>query len=245
MIKVAFFVEGQTERIFIKKFLTLLLEDKVVNIQEFRDRITLLKALRKDNNSEAYYEYSFAIYEVGGNDESVVSSICEDGKILLNEKGYDKIFGICDLYIPKRKLNDKSKVLKALDKKLKRDFDCSSKISIILAIMEIEAWFLADYNLFSKIDSVLSPEYIKKKLEKKKNLKIDLIKDDPEEKYPAPASLINAIYELIGRKYKKHKDDAYEITHRIDYDYLYLETRDKKIKAFHLLVDKLEEVLNT
>lgn len=124
-------------------------------------------------------------------------------------------------------------------KEIKGNF--SDKISLILAVMETEAWFLADYNLFSKIDNKLTPDYIKAKLN------LDLINDDPEEnpKYDKPANLVKDIYDLSdNQKYTKRIGDCYKITEKIDYDYLYEGTKGKKIAAFHLLVDKLEEVLN-
>ena len=53
--------------------------------------------------------------------------------------------------------------------------------------MEIEAWFLADHSLFSKIDESLTPEYIKTKLG------LDLINDDPEKECRHPAKDIDNI----------------------------------------------------
>ena len=44
-----------------------------------------------------------------------------------------------------------------------REFDKHSfanKLKLILAIMETEAWFLADFNLFSRINPQLTHEYI-------------------------------------------------------------------------------------
>lgn len=304
MTKIAFFVEGQTEKIFIEQLLINIFgHDKFIFIKP--DNIANL--YREIKKTEGKYDddkkYYILIYDVSGDHNTVASKVCEVGRSFLEKAGFNKIFGICDLYKKEEKRTDKQNILSKLyssidlmwfklteeiinnirhnvkptqlsnlkllinrnysEEKLIKELNkiklhkniidiildpmkeikgnFSDKISLILAVMETEAWFLADYNLFSKIDNKLTPDYIKAKLN------LDLINDDPEEnpKYDKPANLVKDIYDLSdNQKYTKRIGDCYKITEKIDYDYLYEGTKGKKIAAFHLLVDKLEEVLN-
>jgi hypothetical protein len=302
MIKIAFFVEGQTEKIFIEQLLI-----NIFGIEKFffvkTDNIAAIyREIKKtEENNNGNKKYYVLIYDVSGDHNTVASKLRETGRRLLEKAGFCKIFGICDLYKKDERRSDKQKIFdglrssmdlmwfviteeiiynvkykitsrqlsilrtlvnsnypeEALIKKLNKiklhkniidmllepmkEIKCKfkDKISLILAVMETEAWFLADHNLFSKIDPKLTPEYIKQMLGK------DLIKDDPEEDYDKPANLVKDIYDLSdNKKYTKRMGDSCKIADNIDYDYLYEGTRGKKIATFHLLVDKLEEVLN-
>ena len=62
--------------------------------------------------------------------------------------------------------------------------------------MEIEAWFLVDYNLFEKIHPIATLKTIKDRLN------IDLAGDDPES-YNHPSEAIKDIFRLFAEKYKK------------------------------------------
>ena len=54
------------------------------------------------------------------------------------------------------------------------------RIKLYFAIMEIEAWFLAMYDIFQRIDSVLTIEYIEEKLG------FDLRRIDPQGEFFKP-----------------------------------------------------------
>ena len=301
MTKIAFFVEGQTEKIFIKQLLNNIFGSNKFNfitpgnVADLAREIRMAEQKRNNDNKDIVL-----IYNVGGNSDTVASTISVVGRNFLEKAGYNKIFGICDLYKKKERKTDKKMILNRLyesidimwfglneeiinnvkDMVTSRQLSClkllvsryypetklikelykiglhrgivdiilepmkqsrnnlTDRISLILAVMETEAWFLADHNLFSKIDSKLTPGYIKQELQR------DLIKDDPEEDYDKPADIIKDIYDLAGKHYRKRYGDSCNIVNNINYDYLYCETRDRKISAFHLLVEKLDEVLN-
>ena len=300
MNNIAFFVEGQTEKIFIEQLLKNVIAEEKLNFIKLDNLADLYRIIKNktQNDNNGYGKYNILIYNVGANNNTVASSILEAGRELLEK--YNIIFAICDLYEKCLKREDKKRVLNSLynsinrmwfvitddiidtvfdgitsrqklelksikDKKFTKKIlinklnsfklhrnvideilkpmeqnksKFEKNIVVILAVMETEAWFLADYNLFSKINPLLTSKYIKQELGK------DLIKDDPEEDYDKPTKLIKDIYNLVGKKYKKHEDDSYEITHRINYDYLCLDTKGKKVRAFHLLLDKIEGTLN-
>jgi hypothetical protein len=101
--------------------------------------------------------------------------------------------------------------------------------------MEIEAWFLADHNLFGHIDNSLTPQYIWEQL------KYDLLQDDPETAYDHPAKIIEKIYDLVNKQYKKREKEAYKIAESLNYEYLCLDLREKKkIASFFLFLRELE-----
>ena len=75
------------------------------------------------------------------------------------------------------------------------------KIRLYFAIMEIEAWFLGMYNIFQRIDQVLTVQYIKQ------NLGIDLISVDPQKAFYKPTKQIQQIFRLCGRDYSKKESD--------------------------------------
>jgi hypothetical protein len=236
MIKVAFFVEGQTEFIFIERLLNEYLKNKYYKIAKSINMNELYKELEIKEIDKGL-DYYFLIYNVSGNDDTVVSKISDIGNDFVEKYGYHKIIGVCDLLKKGIKRQDKKKRLNFITETINAKCHYSDKISIVMAIMEIESWFLADHNMFSKIDATLTPEYIKKEM------KIDLENDDPEEDYNKPAKLVDKIYNLAGKRYKKRQKQSYKIAHSINYDYLYLETRGKKISAFHLLIDILEKTI--
>jgi len=76
---------------------------------------------------------------------------------------------------------------------------CPEKIVICFAIVEVEAWFIAMYKLFEKIDKRLTSEYIKNKIG------IDLENVNPETAFFHPANQMETIYRLAGKHYDKHK----------------------------------------
>ena len=103
--------------------------------------------------------------------------------------------------------------------------------------MEIEAWFIADKNLFQKINPILTFEYIQQQLGH------DLKKKDPELEYDHPTIIIRSIYNLAGKTYKKNIGDCYKIADNIDFEYLYFDVKkENKIHSFFDFVDSLEDI---
>jgi hypothetical protein len=79
--------------------------------------------------------------------------------------------------------------------------------------MEIEAWFLADYNLFGRISPLATTQSIKDKIG------IDLIHNNLES-HRHPSSIINKIYNIFGETYKKREKQSYQIVYTIDFPFL-------------------------
>ncbi|MCK4799045.1 MAG: DUF4276 family protein [Spirochaetes bacterium] len=233
MKKIAIFVEGQTERIFVEKLINeyLTYDDyDLESIKMLGDSTTTITKRKKIDNNIKYY---FLIFDVVG-DGRILSQIIERSEKLINENQYSKIIGLRDFF--PHKIIDKEKVFSSI-KKLIQQTSFSEYIKIIFAIMEIEAWFLAEYTLFQRIDSVLTVQYIKEKL------KIDLIKVNPEN-IKHPSGTINKIYQLINKKYKKREKQSYQICYKIDYAKLcFDEMILNKINSFKLFIKEINNCL--
>lgn len=230
--KIAVFVEGQTEYIFVRDFLCtwydydanrLGLECYQFNGNQAND-VPYPYGTRKSENF-------YLIYNVG-NDQTVMSKMLKEAPRLLNN-GYDLIVGLNDMYCDSyhtcvknrqidTKVNEKFKD-KRKDIIHRQGFDKVMKSHF--AIMEVEAWFLGMYDYLQRINSRLTPELIKAQLNTD-------ITQDPEISVYHPAKLLNDIYQLEKMQYGKHASDAHAITSTLTKnDYLYL-MRSGKCQSF-------------
>ena len=234
MIKIAFFVEGQTERIFIEKLLSEYLTYSKYAIESVKLLGEKSVKITTKSNFSPKIKYNILIYDVGG-DEKAVSALLERAEKMINQFKYYRLFALRDLH-PKKREN-KKKIINLVNYEFnKKPF--RNHLRFILAIMEIESWFLADYNLFYRTNNILRPNYIKNKLH------IDLIKDDPE-LYESPAVKVGKILSLVGIKYKKREKQSYNICYNIDYAFLcFGEEIENKISSFKYLIKCINESLN-
>ena len=229
MHKLAIFVEGQTEQIFIKQLLYQIFGYQSIRVADEKVIGRNIFIQLQDDAQEDHLKYLFLLVNVG-NDEKVASAMLENASNMVS-KGFKKILGLRDLY-PHRREQETS-IRNAINKVIQKSPE-SEKLKIFLAIMETEAWFLADTNLFEKIDKRLTQEYIREQL------RYDLEQEDPESTLNHPAKIINDIYSLVDLSYKKRQGDCYKIAHNIDYDYLYLDVREQnKISSFFQFADEL------
>lgn len=226
--KIAVFVEGQTEYIFVRDFLCAWYE---YDAQKLGLECYQFKGSQANSVPYPYgtrdSENFYLIYNVG-NDQTVMSKMLKEAPCLLNN-GYQLIVGLNDMYcddyhacVKNRqidpKVNEKFKntrndiiCRKGLDKVVKSHF----------AIMEVEAWFLGMYDYLQRINSRLTPELIKAQLGTD-------ITQDPEISVYHPAKLLNDIYQLEKMQYGKHASDAHAITSTLTRkDYLYLMGSEK------------------
>jgi hypothetical protein len=184
--KLAIFVEGQTERIFIERLLREIAGYKKVSIQvnqvsgnKSNRRIQPLKSNILENTP-----FFILLYDCGC-DSHVLSDIKKQHNSL-SDSGYEKIIGLRDLYpnsLEKREIveNGNKGFLKTFQK-------IGIPIAMILVIMEIEAWFLGEYSFLTKVDSCLTSNFISQ------NLDLDLNGLDVEQ-VPHPSKTLDTIYQ--------------------------------------------------
>lgn len=223
MKKIAFFVEGQSERIFIEHFLNDYLAPTDFKIDSYRivakNLISISKGLDYKNPS-----YMFLIYDVG-NDERVASAIRERAPKLF-EDGFHAVIGVRDLH---PQTIDMLEDIKQAFNSIFISFLHKDKIHLSIPVTEIEAWFLADYKLYERLDSQLTSENINNRLS------VDIVNDNIED-YRNPATQIDKIFKIIDRSYSKHEHETYSICSRIDFCELCFEescySRIQRFKEF-------------
>ena len=212
MKKLAIFVEGQTEQIFVQKLLkeiadknTIAIEIRSVNGRQGSRFTTVIM------NDPLTTETKFYVLVYNSGSDSNVASDMKDQYNSLTASGYERIIGLRDVYpIP---IMQKSRLQSGLYSFLPTG---TIPIDIVLAVMEVEAWFLAEYNHFIKIDISLTPERIQT------NFGFNPQVDDMEQR-PHPADDMHQIYQLVGRAYQKKRNQVNTIVSNLDYEFLYLQ----------------------
>ncbi|TRU64109.1 MAG: hypothetical protein EWV48_01190 [Microcystis aeruginosa Ma_QC_C_20070823_S13] len=227
--KLAIFVEGQTERIFITRLLQEIAGYKKVSVEVYQVRGD--KANRKiqplKSNLIEVAPFFILLYDCGC-DSHVLSDIKKQHNSLTNN-GYEKILGLRDLY--PEPLKNRTQVENGIKGFLKTFQKNGIPISMILVIMEIEAWFLGEYSFLTKIDSCLTSNFILH------NLGFDLNALDVEQ-IPHPSEALNKIYQLIQRSYDKSETTVEEIASLLNYEFMYLHLVEK-IKQLKQLIDAI------
>jgi hypothetical protein len=216
MNKLAVFVEGYTEAVFAEKLVeeiagknkVLIEQRKIYGGSTTKRRMRLVKVARPD----AGQKYFVLIFDCGG-DEQVKTRIREEHDNL-TRNGYLKIIGIRDVRpnfthaeIPKLEAN--------LPKYVKTSL---IPVEFILAIMEIEAWFLAEATHFPTIDPSITVQAIKV------TLGFDPENDDMEQR-TFPSNDLNNCYSIGGKSYLKH--NAKDTVDALDFTLIYMELCNK------------------
>jgi hypothetical protein len=225
MKKVAFFVEGISEQIFVEKLLVEIFGRHKISIETIKisggKNSPIKKAKYPFNNSGNNSDYFAVIYDCGG-DSTVKSYILEERESLI-KANYLKIIGLLDVY--PRMREDILKFKRGLN------YGTPTKdieIAYVLSIMEIESWFLAEYSHFEKIDSLLTIPLIVSKLGFNPQ-------NDNMELRDCPAIDLRSCYELVGKGYNKSKLDINRTVQALDFSVLYLVQKNKMASLNELI----------
>ncbi|WP_375468915.1 DUF4276 family protein [uncultured Nostoc sp.] len=212
MKKLAIFVEGQTEQIFVEKLLKeiagrnkIAIEVIAVNGNQSQRYTIVIKNAVMTSETKFYV----LVYN-SFSDNSVVSDM-RDRYGTLTSSGYERIIGLRDVY--PIAISDKSKLITGLRYSLPQGV---IPIDIVLAVMEIESWFLAEYNHFIKIDTSLTPDKIQEYFGFNP-------KTDDMEARPKPSDDMKQIYNLVGKGYNKSENQLNRLASNLDYEFLYIQ----------------------
>lgn len=209
MRRIAFFVEGQTEQIFINRLVKEILGPQQINIiqKQFRGGTNIPKQeIVRNMSFSRNPRYEVFIFDCGS-DNRVKSEILENIEAL-RKSGYEMIIGLRDLYpLPISDLDRLEKGLKYLPKYLKNE---SQYFDVIVAVHEIEAWFLAETNHFRKIDKRLTGRFIKERVG------FDPFATDPESR-EHPAKDLDNIYRQVGKSYTKRYNATVRVVNKLDF----------------------------
>ncbi|TAE54299.1 MAG: DUF4276 family protein [Nostocales cyanobacterium] len=211
MKKLAIFVEGKTEQIFVEKLLqeiadkhSIAIEIISVNVNQKGKNISTIKSAIVTLETKFYV----LIYNSSGH-KNVGSDMRKQYSKLITS-GYERVIGLRD--VDPTPIHQKSKLQHDLDFLLPKG---SIPINIVLAVMEIEAWFLAEYNHFLKLDTSLTPDKIE-----------DIFGFNPQtdnmETRPKPSDDIKQIYNYLGKGYNKSEKQLNRLAANLDYEFIYI-----------------------
>lgn len=212
MKRAAFFVEGQTEQEFMLRLFREVGGAKGLQVETRRaiggrssPRRMQHIALHGDSGGPSHY---VLLVDCGG-DSRVVSDIREEYDSLCN-KGFTHIVGVRDVY-PKT-LAEVPKLERGMRFGLK-----TRPVSpeIILAVLELEAWFIAEYLHFQALSPTLTPGAVSE------IIGINVEVDDPRF-LPHPAASLREAYRSVGISYDKHQAQINRTCDALDYAHLYM-----------------------
>ncbi|WP_377475838.1 MAG: DUF4276 family protein [Microcoleus anatoxicus] len=231
--KIACFVEGQTEQIFVERLFQEIAGHKKISIETFkfqgRKDNRRIQSLQQSIKKDAPF---FVLIYNCDCDSQVLSDIRKEHDRLTNS-GYEKIIGLRDLY--PQPLEKKQEIEKGIRGFLKPLQKIGVPIYVVLAVMEVEAWFLAECNYLAKIDNRLTCDFILQKCG------LDLRILDPEQR-AHPSQDLDEIYRLVSRNYDKSEKASQEIINNLDYELLYLHLVNS-VKQLKRFIDEIDSFL--
>jgi hypothetical protein len=194
MKKAAIFVEGQTERVLVEWMLDQIIDASRLYV-EIRSLFgskkgfgrLVLKARERTNPNAEYY---VLIIDSGG-ESSVVSDLNEQYRSLI-AANHSVIIALRDV-APNCEYVDKQKLQAAIENVIE---STPIKPLIVLATIETEAWFIAEYSHFKTLDPRLDINSANGVLG------IDVTKDDIEQ-VPRPSIALDEIYATAGLNWDK------------------------------------------
>lgn len=222
MKKIAFFVEGFTEQLFLTKLFEEVCAKGSLAITSIKGKgggkIAISFTAISAKAVTADTEYYVLIVDCSG--ENNLRSYINDRREGLIREGYEKIIGIRDVY-PNFNRNEIAKLLQGLNYKLPQ---LPIRTEFILGVMEIEAWFLSEHTHFPRIHPNLNSVLIST------SLNFNPETDDMELR-DSPAQDLNAAYNLVGSDYNKEISTIERTINSIDYAQVFFNPKTNSVKA--------------
>lgn len=226
--KLAIFVEGQTEAIFVKRLVEEIAGKKDIDFHEAQARhIHILNSAVKMLSQTKYH----VLIVDCGNDEIVKSRILENRDRLI-ERGYALVLGLRDL--KPRTRDELPRVMQGLRTGVPTK---DIQIELCLAVQEIEAWFLQEANHYARIDKELTAKVIATGVGFNPET-------DNAETVDDPATLLRDIYRLVGKSYTKTKKQVERTVNVLDYENLYLNLPNH-LEYLKIFLDYLDGFVDT
>ncbi len=234
--RLAIFVEGQTEQLFVARLVREIAGEHRLQIDSRKAigrqgrRYLCQQYVTPSDPSKRYY----LLVVDSSSDESVAADIVEQYD-RLSKKGYSRIIGLRDVY-GKFKYRDVPKLERGIQRSLATLRPRRVPVDIVLAVMEIEAWFIAEEEHFKQIHPSLTVTAIKKRLG------LDPSRDDVE-RIAHPSRELDRIYRLAGKRYRKKKPIARRTIRSLDYENLYVNV-STRVPRFAALVGHVDAFLS-
>lgn len=239
MKKIAFYVEGVTEQFFINKLLIEIAGQKNIEIelQQFQGVGKPKKIIYPKTVSQSVNPKHHALIFDCVGDGGVKPRILEDHQRLFSQ-GYSEIIGLLDLY-PRLDLikfeneltNGTQRNGRAITAPLPPNTD------IIVAVNEVESWFLSEYTHFKRIDISLTDSLITSKVG------FNPCTDDMTLR-THPAMDLHEIYRLANKAYmdsngRKRKNRIEKTVECLDYANIYIKLSNS-ITKLNELISKID-----
>lgn len=234
MRKTAIFVEGNTELVFIRRYLQMNIEYEELEVECRKRQFGRFDEV-PFSISNPSAKFHFRIID-SGSDVKVLDDILEDEEYLRN-LGYIKIIGLRDMFSEnyikevkqprKIKIELNQKFIDRFQARINRESTMPKLISVCFAIMEIEAWFLAIPQMWEK--KGVSNDIILKKLG------YNLSKIDPEVTFFHPAREVEKILAIAEKNYDKHAKEVESLVGKItkqDFETLIESNKCNSFKQF-------------
>lgn len=236
MKKIAFYVEGQTELLFMSKLLAEIAGYKKIQIElsQFQGIGRPTRSIVPNTIPHTDTPQHYALIFDCMNDEGVKSRILDDSTNLFSQ-GYVQIVGLRDLY-PKQ-YTDLARFEDNLINGVERNGrtiipPLPVRTNIIVAVREVEDWFLSECNHYVCIDISLQNSLLL-------NVGFDTHNGDLTLRANSAAEDLKSIYSLVGKTYTKKKMHVERTINCLDYANLYLNIREK-----HPDLDKLITIID-
>jgi hypothetical protein len=231
MIKIAIFVEGQTEQIFVSKLIMEMCSRGGAAIETRQlsggsgERKTIILKSDPQTSSARFY---VLINDCHG-DSSVKSDIIEQFPSLVKQS-YTYIIGIRDLY----PLTDANRLKAGLCANLPQKEGVFT--SIFLAIAEVESWLIAEDKHYKRISPLLTMDLVNS------IAGIDVSRDSTES-IPHPAETLHRIYSKVGKAYKKSALQVQRTVNALYFEHLRTGVRER-VKSLKAFLDCLDSIFS-
>jgi len=235
MKKIAIFVEGETELDFVSKLLKEVIGQRNISIDSYKcsgDRRSRQDTLLASSpiTGKKYY----ALIYVSSADNQVNHDI-KRKLPTLQAQNFNQIIGLKDL---RGERNGREMSLADLPRlelasRVIENY-CSPLLThIVIAVMEIETWFLAETNHYVCIDKRLTKTKVLSKID---NLGFNPYSDDLTLR-PKPAEDLKNLYQIVGKSYTKRSKRRERTINCLDYANVYFELKNQVIKLKELITE--------
>jgi hypothetical protein len=231
MIKVAIFCEGETEQLFCERLVGEVFGSKcAVERERLHGKAGSRYMERRYKSESRDTEYLFRMFDCGGGGgESVLSDILDLHERFIANHDYLFIIGLRDVFpLPRASIGK----LRGSAARLVPAHPIAASpatVSLIFAVMEIEAWFLAEHEHFCEIDDRLTMGLIRDQLG------FDPSCDDMQLR-DHPAKDLDNAYRLVCRRYQIN-----QTVRALNMERIYIELPDRypPLKELTQLLDAI------
>jgi hypothetical protein len=212
MNKLAIFVEGQTELLFMDRLLSEIANSNHLLVEHFGalGKLRTFKMVRSSQRGNPNAEHYVQIVDCHS-DTTVKSYILERYPSLSNA-GFWAAIGIRDVF-PNNAYAQINSLRAGLANGMRQN---PVRVEFILGVMEIESWFIAEHTHFERISPLLTNTSITAAMG------YNPITADLEQR-PNPADDLHRIYGIAGMSYTKRRRDCERIIKNFDFALIYCE----------------------